>query len=74
MMASLLLGFFAAPENRNLPKDERNRQKKILFRHFDIIPYDALDEGEKDKDRVLVDAENYILNGGDFPKDLFSKK
>lgn len=71
MMASLLLGFFAAPENRNLPKDERNRQKKELFRHFDIIPFDALDEGEKDKDRVLVDAENYILNGGTFPKDLF---
>jgi hypothetical protein len=68
MMASLLLGFFAAPENRNLPKEERNRQKKELFRHFDIIPYDALTDGEKEKDRILVDAENYILNGGTCPK------
>ena len=68
MMASLLLGFFAAPENRNLPKKERNRQKKELFRHFDIIPYDALTDGEKEKDRILVDAEKYILNGGTCPK------
>ena len=65
MMASLLQGFFAAPENRSLPKDERNRQKKELFKHCDIMPYDALDEGEKDKDRILVDAEDYILNGGE---------
>ncbi|MCQ2102518.1 MAG: hypothetical protein MJY98_04770 [Fibrobacter sp.] len=65
MMASLLLGFFAAPENRDLPKEERNRQKKDLFRHFDVVPYDALPEGEKDKDKVLVDAEDFILNGGD---------
>ena len=68
MMATLLLGFFAAPKNRLLPKEERNRQKKELFRHFDIIPYEALDEGEKDKDKILVDAEDYILNGGSCPK------
>lgn len=68
MMAALLLGFFAAPENRLLPKEEKKRQKDELFRHFDIIPYEALDKGEKDKDKILVDNEDFILNGDSRPK------
>lgn len=70
MIAALLLGFFAAPENRLLPQKESNRQKKELFKHVDIIPYEALNNDDKGKDEVLVIAEDYILNGGIIPKNV----
>lgn len=45
MMSELLMGFRPGPN-----KD------KAKFIHSDIVPFDALPDGEKDKDKILIDA------------------
>lgn len=52
MMSVLLIGNYAAAKT-----------DKTHFLHQDIMPFDDLPEGEKDKDKLLLDATNYILNG-----------
>ncbi len=52
MMSVLLMGFYTG--------DKRDKKK---FVHSDIIQFDDLTKEEKDKDKLLIDAMEYIING-----------
>ncbi|MCQ2118347.1 MAG: hypothetical protein MJY84_00325 [Bacteroidales bacterium] len=51
MMSALLMGYKPGPV-----KDKKR------FIHPDIVPFESLPEEEKDKDKILIDAIDYILN------------
>ena len=51
MMSALLMGYKPGPV-----KDKKR------FIHPDIVPFDSLSEEEKEKDRILIDAIDYILD------------
>ncbi len=51
VMSALLMGYKPGPV-----KDKKR------FIHPDIVPFESLPEEEKDKDRILIDALDYILN------------
>lgn len=51
VMSSLLMGYRPGPV-----KDKKR------FIHPDIVPFTSLPDEEKDKDKILIDAIDYILN------------
>lgn len=50
MMSALLMGYKPGPV-----KDKKR------FIHPDIVPFGSLSEDEKNKDKILIDAIDYIL-------------
>ena len=74
--ASFLLGY-TAPDKaetaylvdlRETDKGGFNKEKKQLkkkYHHWDMIPFDSLSKGDKDKDYVIVNNMRYILGKAD---------
>ena len=76
MLSVLILGFapverakreewkarMASKETEEAAKKEK-KQLKDAFIHMDITPYEDLPEGEKVKDRIIIDRIPYILHG-----------
>lgn len=50
MMSELIMGFAPAPQT-----------DKKRFLHADIVPFDELTKEEQDKDKILIDAIDYII-------------
>ena len=50
MMSELIMGFAPAPQT-----------DKKRFLHADIVPFDDLTKEEQDKDKILIDAIDYII-------------
>ena len=74
--ASFLLGY-TAPDKaetaylvdlRETDKGSFNKEKKQLkkkYHHWDMIPFDSLSKGDKDKDYVIINNMRYILGKAD---------
>jgi len=65
MTSVLLLGYSALglEESKDVRSDrERFKQLKSEFVHADVTPYDTLPEEEKDKDKIIIDATDYIMS------------
>lgn len=53
MMSELIMGFAPAPQT-----DKRR------FLHADIVPFDDLTPEEQEKDKILIDAMDYVIGEG----------
>ena len=77
MTAEFLLGYTAPDKaekealialretDKEAFKAEKKQRKNDLYRHYDMIPFDDLSKGDKDKDYVIVNNIRYILGKTD---------